>query len=109
VSVNLGEFLFDGISPAPAEANREVIVRFDYDVNGIVQVSAIDKQTNRSDGITITASRERMSAAEKADIAKRQLKRGLEAYSRTPDGALMIVPALASSTIVVAPAGSKVG
>ena len=65
-NVLLGEFLFDGISPAPAEANREVIVRFDYDVNGIVQVSAIDKQTNRSEGITITASRERMSAAEKA-------------------------------------------
>lgn len=62
----LGEFLFDGISAAPSGENREIIVRFDYDVNGIVQVSAIDRQTNRSESIAITASRERLSAADKA-------------------------------------------
>ena len=70
-NVLLGEFLFDGISAAPAGENREVIVRFDYDINGIVQVSAIDKQTNRSERITITASRERLSAAEKARSAEK--------------------------------------
>jgi molecular chaperone DnaK (HSP70) len=65
-NVLLGEFLFDGISPAPAGENREVIVRFDYDVNGIVQVSAIDRQTSRSESLTITASQDRLSAADKA-------------------------------------------
>jgi molecular chaperone DnaK len=65
-NVLLGEFQFDGISAAPSGENREVIVRFDYDINGIVQVSAIDRQTNRSEGIAITASRERLSAADKA-------------------------------------------
>jgi molecular chaperone DnaK len=62
----LGEFDFTGISPAPPGENREVIVRFDYDVNGIVQVSAIDRRTNRSAGITVTASRERLTEAAKA-------------------------------------------
>lgn len=62
----LGEFLFKGISPAPPGRLREVVVGFDYDVNGIVQVSALDRRTNRSEGITITASRERLSEIEKA-------------------------------------------
>jgi molecular chaperone DnaK len=65
-NVLLGEFLFEGISPAPRGENREVVVRFDHDVNGIVQVSAIDRRTNRSEGIRITAARERLSEAEKA-------------------------------------------
>jgi molecular chaperone DnaK len=65
-NVLLGEFLFDGISPSPSGENREVIVRFDYDINGIVQVSAIDRQTSRSESLTITASQDRLSAADKA-------------------------------------------
>jgi molecular chaperone DnaK len=61
----LGEFMFEGISPAPSGENREVVVKFDYDVNGIVQVAALDRRTNRSESITITASRDRLSEAEK--------------------------------------------
>ena len=57
-NLHLGEFLFSGITPSPTGQNREVLVRFDYDVNGIVQVAARDKQTGRSEGITVTVSRE---------------------------------------------------
>jgi molecular chaperone DnaK len=65
-NVLLGEFMFEGISAAPPGENREVIVRFDYDINGLVQVSAVDRRTNRSAGIKITATRERLSEADKA-------------------------------------------
>ena len=62
----LGEFLFEDISPDPEGLNREVLVRFDYDIDGIVHVGAIDRRTNRNEGIKITASRQRLSASEKA-------------------------------------------
>lgn len=70
-NARLGEFTFTGISPAPSGEPREVLVRFDYDVNGIVQVSAIDRRTNRSESITITATRERMTEANKARSRER--------------------------------------
>jgi molecular chaperone DnaK len=84
----LGEFLFEGISPDPEGLNREVLVRFDYDVNGMVQVAAIDRRTNRSEGMKITASRQRMSATEKAhSLVKlaaidRRLEREVDAVLR---------------------------
>ena len=64
-NVLLGEFMFEGISEAPPGENREVIVRFDYDINGLVQVSAVDRRTNRSEGIKITTTRQRLSEADK--------------------------------------------
>jgi molecular chaperone DnaK len=84
----LGEFLFTGISPAPDGANREVIVGFDYDVNGIVQVSALDRRTNRSDRITITANRARLTDLEKAEskvklaAVDRRIEREIDALLR---------------------------
>ena len=65
-NTRLGEFMFEGISPAPPGQSREIVVRFDYDVDGIVNVSAIDRRTNRSESITITATRERLAETEKA-------------------------------------------
>ncbi|MBI3978969.1 MAG: Hsp70 family protein [Chloroflexi bacterium] len=87
-NTQLGEFLFQGISPAPSGKNREVIVRFDYDVNGIVQVSAIDRKANRSEGIKVTATRERLTEAEKAASKEklaavdRRLEREIDAVLR---------------------------
>lgn len=87
-NVLLGEFLFEGLSPAPRGKTREVIVRFNYDIDGIVQVSAIDRQTNRSEGITITAARERLDerqiAQSKAKLAAvdRKLEREIDALLR---------------------------
>ena len=84
----LGQFTFQGISPAPRGENREVIVRFDYDINGIVQVSATDRRTNRSEGISITAARQRLSevdktrSQEKLAAVDRRLEREIDALLR---------------------------
>ncbi|MFL6803263.1 MAG: molecular chaperone DnaK, partial [Xanthobacteraceae bacterium] len=51
----LGQFDLVGIPPAPRGV-PQVEVTFDIDANGIVNVSAKDKATNKSQHITITAS-----------------------------------------------------
>ena len=51
----LGKFILDGIPPAPRGV-PEIEVTFDIDANGILNVSAIDKATNKKQSITITAS-----------------------------------------------------
>ncbi|HEX9013260.1 MAG TPA: Hsp70 family protein, partial [Anaerolineaceae bacterium] len=52
---SLGRFILDGIPPAP-RGIPQVEVTFDIDANGILNVTASDKATNRSQHITITAS-----------------------------------------------------
>ncbi|MBI1947249.1 MAG: molecular chaperone DnaK [Deltaproteobacteria bacterium] len=51
----LGRFHLDGIPPAP-RGIPQVEVTFDIDANGIVNVSAKDRATNKAQHITITAS-----------------------------------------------------
>jgi molecular chaperone DnaK len=51
----LGRFILDGIPPAP-RGIPQVEVAFDIDANGIVNVHAKDKATNKEQHITITAS-----------------------------------------------------
>ncbi len=51
----LGRFILDGIPPAPRGV-PQIEVAFDIDANGIVNVTATDKATNRAQHITITAS-----------------------------------------------------
>jgi molecular chaperone DnaK len=51
----LGKFNLEGIPPAPRGV-PQVEVTFDIDANGIVNVSAMDKATNKEQTITITAS-----------------------------------------------------
>lgn len=51
----LGRFILDGIPPAPRGV-PQVEVTFDIDANGILNVSAKDKATNKEQKITITAS-----------------------------------------------------
>ncbi len=52
---SLGTFILDGIPPAPRGV-PQVEVTFDLDANGILNVSARDKGTNRQQKITIVAS-----------------------------------------------------
>ncbi len=52
---SLGQFILDGIPPAPRGV-PQVEVTFDIDANGILNVTAQDKATGRSQKITITAS-----------------------------------------------------
>ena len=51
----LGRFTLDGIPPAPRGV-PQIEVTFDIDANGIVNVKAKDKGTNREQSVTITAS-----------------------------------------------------
>ncbi len=51
----LGRFVLDGIPPAPRGV-PQIEITFDIDANGIVNVKAIDKGTNKTQSVTITAS-----------------------------------------------------
>lgn len=49
---SLGKFILDGIPPAPRGV-PQIEVTFDIDANGILNVKAIDKATNKEQSITI--------------------------------------------------------
>lgn len=51
---SLGRFELSGIAPAP-RGMPQIEVTFDIDANGILHVSAVDKATNKSQQIKITA------------------------------------------------------
>ena len=79
----LGQFNLDGIPPAPRGV-PQIEVTFDIDANGIVNVSAKDKATNKEQSVTITASSglsdaevdqlvRQAEASAKEDEAKREL------------------------------------
>ncbi len=63
----LGKFTLDGIPPAPRGV-PQVEVKFDIDANGILNVRALDKATNKEQKITITAS----SGLSKEEIERMQ-------------------------------------
>jgi len=52
---SLGRFMLDGIPPAPRGV-PQIEVTFDIDANGIVNVKAVDKGTNKEQSITIKDS-----------------------------------------------------
>ncbi|EDQ91954.1 uncharacterized protein MONBRDRAFT_31085 [Monosiga brevicollis MX1] len=57
----LGKFELSGIPPAPRGV-PQIEVTFDIDANGILNVSAADKSTGKSNKITITNDKGRLSA-----------------------------------------------
>ncbi|KAK9754717.1 Hsp70 chaperone [Basidiobolus ranarum] len=91
----LGKFELSGIPPAPRGV-PQIEVIFDVDANGILNVSALDKTTGRSNKITITNDKGRLSKediermlseaekykAEDEEAASRiSAKNGLESYA----------------------------
>merc|ERR1739847_53293 len=93
----LGKFHLDGIPPAPRGVPQIEIV-YDIDANGILNVSASDKSTGKSNQITITNEKGRLSQAEidrmvqeaekyraedEVNKAKIEAKNGLENYCFT--------------------------
>ncbi|ORX82503.1 hsp71-like protein [Anaeromyces robustus] len=91
----LGKFELTGIPPAPRGV-PQIEVTFDVDANGILNVSALDKTTGKSNKITITNDKGRLSKeeiermvndaekykAEDEAVAQRvQAKNGLESYA----------------------------
>ena len=59
----LGKFELTGIPPAP-RGTPQIEVTFEIDANGILQVSAEDKGSGKSERITITAEKGRLSEDE---------------------------------------------
>ncbi|EER12209.1 heat shock protein 70, putative [Perkinsus marinus ATCC 50983] len=93
----LGKFHLDGIPPAPRGV-PQIEVTFDIDANGILNVSAQDKSTGKSNKITITNEKGRLSQADidrmvneaekykaedEANKEKVEAKNGLENYCYT--------------------------
>jgi len=70
----LGRFILDGIPPAPRGV-PQIEVSFDIDANGILNVKAKDKATNKEQAITITDS----SALSKEEIEK--MKKEAESHA----------------------------
>ena len=70
----LGRFILDGLPSAP-RGIPQVEVKFDIDANGILNVSATDKATNKQQKITITAS----SGLSKEEIEKMKKEAELHA------------------------------
>jgi len=70
----LGRFILDGIPPAPRGVPQVEVV-FDIDANGILQVKAKDKGTNKEQSIKITAS----SGLSKDEIER--MKKDAEAHA----------------------------
>ena len=71
---SLGKFILDGIPPA-ARGVPQIEVTFDIDANGIIEVTALDKATSRSQHITITAS------SGLADTEVEQMRKDAEAHA----------------------------
>ncbi|KAL7477109.1 hypothetical protein ACHAW6_002922 [Cyclotella cf. meneghiniana] len=59
----LGQFELSGIPPAPRGV-PQIEVSFDVDANGILSISASDKGTGRTQSLTITSEKGRLSDAE---------------------------------------------
>merc|ERR1712193_235570 len=93
----LGKFHLDGVPPAPRGV-PQIEVTFDIDANGILNVNAQDKSTGKSNQITITNEKGRLSQSEidrmvqeaekyraedEANKGKVEAKNGLENYCFT--------------------------
>ncbi|KAI9997763.1 hypothetical protein PInf_001694 [Phytophthora infestans] len=60
---HLGKFNLDGIPPMPRGV-PQIDVTFDVDVNGILNVSAVEKSTGKENKITITNDKGRLSQSD---------------------------------------------
>ena len=66
----LGNFHLDGIPPAPRGV-PQIEVSFDIDANGIMNISAADKSTGKSNKITITNDKGRLSKEDIDNMIKK--------------------------------------
>ncbi|HUW63982.1 MAG TPA: Hsp70 family protein [Spirochaetia bacterium] len=60
-NILLGEFVMEDIPPMPAH-EPEIVVRFDYDIDGMVHVSATERSTGQEKDITIRGTGEKAPA-----------------------------------------------
>lgn len=62
----LGEFMFEDLRPEVAGQPPRVTVQFDFDVNGMLHVSAVDRGSGKQARMSFKAARARLSPAEMA-------------------------------------------
>ncbi len=60
----LGDFLVDGLEPATAGERAKVTVQFDLNLDGILEVTARDRQTGKKENISVAATKARLSEME---------------------------------------------
>jgi len=94
---SLGKFNLDGIPSAP-RGIPQIEVTFDIDANGILNVTALDKATNRSQHITITAS----SGLSESEIQKMKTEAEAHAEEDRKRKELVEVKNTADNTIYTA-------
>merc|ERR1719230_636472 len=82
----LGQFQLDGIPPAPRGV-PQIEVAFDLDSNGILNVAATDKAGGRSNKITITNEKGRLSK-EEIELKDKFTEEDLTALQNAVDDAL---------------------
>jgi molecular chaperone DnaK (HSP70) len=66
----LGEFLFEGLQPENGGEPPRITVEFDLDLNGILNVSAIDRGSGATRQTTIRAAHTRLSPSAKEASAR---------------------------------------
>jgi molecular chaperone DnaK len=67
----LGDFTFTGLKPEHKGEYARVAVQFDLDVNGILHVKATDRGSGQEAGITVAASRERLTQVQISQAQER--------------------------------------
>jgi len=66
----LGKFLFSDLEPETPGRPPSITVEFDLDLNGILNVTAVDRSSGKEHHITVKAEHKRMDAAEKIAAAE---------------------------------------
>lgn len=67
----LGDFMIEGFKPNKDGSLPSFIVTFDFDINGILNVTARNKQGGKEEKITVQASKERLTEEEKEEAKTR--------------------------------------
>lgn len=74
----LGTFMFEGLRPEAAGQPARITVTFDFDLNGILHVSAVDRGSGKQAGMQVKAARVRLGIDE--IVSTRGTLEALEAY-----------------------------
>jgi molecular chaperone DnaK len=67
----LGDFLIEGLKPAAPGEHPSVNVRFDFDVNGMLHVSAVDRVGGAQKSLSVHATQARLTPHEIAEARER--------------------------------------
>jgi molecular chaperone DnaK len=67
----LGDFMVEGLKPATPGEHPSVNIRFDFDVNGMLHVSATDRVSSTQNKVSVQATQARLTPGEIAEARER--------------------------------------